>query len=160
MNTLIAYFSKYGCSEKCAINLSKKLNGNVDLLNLKKSGSIDLSKYDKVIIGGPIYIGKISKEVSQFCSENLDLLKTKKLGLYICGMRENDYIDIQINASFPKDLIDNATSVEYFGGEFIFEKMNFIDRLITKKVAKVNNNVSNILEENIDKLARVMNNIQ
>ena len=64
MSTLIVYASKYGCTEKCVKLMSKKLNDKVDLINLKNINDIDLSKYDKVIIGGSIYIGRIQKEVT------------------------------------------------------------------------------------------------
>jgi len=59
MNILIAYATKYGCTEKCAAVLSEKLTGKVDLCNLKGGRASDLTQYEKVIIGGSIYMGKI-----------------------------------------------------------------------------------------------------
>lgn len=59
MSTLIAYSTKYGCAEKCAKMISDELKDRVDLINLRKENDVDLQKYDKVIIGGSIYIGKI-----------------------------------------------------------------------------------------------------
>lgn len=79
MNTLIVYSSKYGCTEQCAKILSEELKGEADLINLKNVKDINISKYDTVIIGGSIYIGKIQKEVAGFCAKNLDILKEKKL---------------------------------------------------------------------------------
>lgn len=101
MNTLIVYSTKYGCTEKCASILSKKLMGKVELCNLKIGSIPNLSEYDKVIIGGSIYIGKIQKEVSEFCSRNLDVLKDKKIGLFICAMQKDDAIETEINTAFP-----------------------------------------------------------
>lgn len=90
MNTLIAYATKYGCVEKCALILSEKLTGEVDLYNLKEIKNIDISRYDKVIIGGSIYIGKIQKVVREFSSTKLNQLKEKEVGLFICGMGEGE----------------------------------------------------------------------
>jgi menaquinone-dependent protoporphyrinogen oxidase len=73
MSTLIIYASKHGSAEKCASELSKKLSGKVDLCNLKNGKMPELSQYTKVIIGGSIYVGKVQKEVSEFCLKNLDL---------------------------------------------------------------------------------------
>jgi hypothetical protein len=42
MNTLIVYATKYGCTEKCAVILSEKLTGKVDLCNLKGVKDVDL----------------------------------------------------------------------------------------------------------------------
>jgi menaquinone-dependent protoporphyrinogen oxidase len=157
MNTLIVYASKHGCAEKCAKLVSKELNGKVDIINLKNAGDIDISKYEKVIIGGSIYIGKIQKEVTEFCSRNLDRLKEKGVGLFICGMQEGDIINTELNQNFTSDLIEIAKAKEYLGGEFILDKMNFMEKIIVKKVSKVTSNKSNILQDNIHKFAQAMN---
>lgn len=159
MNTLIVYASKYGCTEKCAELLCKELVGEVDMVNLKKVKDINISKYEKIIIGGSIYIGKIQKEVTEFCSGNLDSLKEKTIGLFICGMQEGDIINTELNQNFSPQLTHTAKAKACFGGEFTFDKMNFLEKLIVKKVSKVTSNKSNILKENIDKFAEVMNGI-
>lgn len=159
MNILIVYASKYGCTEKCAELLSKELYGDVDIMNLKKVRDIDISKYEKIIVGGSIYIGKIQKEVMEFCSINLKELKKKRIGLFICGMQEGDIINNELNENFNPALIEVADAKECFGGEFTFDKMNFIEKFIVKKVSKVTSNKSNILEDNIHKFAQAMNSI-
>lgn len=159
MNTLVVYASKYGCAEKCAKMVANKLKDNVDLINLKDTKNVDFSKYDKVIIGGSIYIGKIQKEVTEFCSKYLDVLKNKSIGLFICGMQEDAAIEAEINTNFPQELLKIAQAKEHLGGEFIFEKMNFFEKMIVKKVSKITSNKSNVLEDNISKLVQLMNSI-
>lgn len=157
MKTLVVYATKYGCTEKCATALSEKLEGKVDLCKLK--GVVpDLSQYDKVIIGGSVYIGGIRKEIKEFCAKNLNALKGKKLGLFICGMQSKEVIETELNSSFPQELSEKAVAKEYFGGEFIFKQMNFLDKLIVKKVSKIDKDTSNIKNENINRFALFMNN--
>ena len=157
MNTLIAYGTKYGCTEKCAKALAEKIRGEVDLCNLKTQEVKELSKYDNVIIGGSIYIGKIQRQVEEFSSKNLNLLKEKRVGLFICGMREEELAETELNDSFPQELLDKAIAKEFFGGEFVFSRMNFLERFIVKKIAKINSDTSNILEENINRFAELIN---
>jgi menaquinone-dependent protoporphyrinogen oxidase len=159
MKTLIVYATKHGATEKCAKLLAKKLDGSVDLCNLKRDKTPNPESYDKVIIGGPVYIGKILTEVSGFCKRNLEILKSKKVGLYICGMREGEVAQEEINTSFPAELLRMAAAKECFGGEFILGKMNFMERFIVKKVAKTNKDISNILDENIKKFALSINSL-
>lgn len=159
MSILIAYATKYGCTEKCAAALSKELNGKTELCNLQSIKSIDLKKYDKIIIGGSVYIGKVQKEVTEFCTKNMDELKEKKLGLFICGMRDGDFALEELNASFPKELLSAAVTKEFFGGEYKFSKMNMMERFIVKKIAKTDKDSSNIIESNISRLAQSMNNV-
>ena len=166
MNTLIAYATKYGSSEKCAKILSQSLTGNVDLCNLKTEKDLDLSKYNIIIIGSSIYIGQIRKEAKEFCTNKLEELRNKKIGLYICCMREGEEALVQTKNAFPKELFDNAVAKEYFGGEFSFNKMNFLEKFVVKMVSKKNENkepldikknISNLSEDKIRKFTQVIN---
>ncbi|HHZ01235.1 MAG TPA: flavodoxin [Tissierellia bacterium] len=153
MNTLIVYASKYGCAEKCAMELSKEFDGNVETVNLKENQRIDLDKFDKVIIGGSVYIGKIQKEVTDFINKNLKELLERKIGLFICGMQEGNELEKEIADNFPADLLNRAKSVKHFGGAFDFKKMNFMEKAIVKKIVKVSSDKSDIKHENIKQLA-------
>lgn len=157
MKTLITYATKYGCAENCAKALEEKLSGNVNLQNLKQGKAVDLLAYDQVIIGGSIYMGKIQKEVTEFCLKNLTALKEKQVGLFICCMKEGEEAASELNSAFPQELLDHAAAKEIFGGEFIFKKMKPMDRFIVKKVSKVDRDVSNIDRDSIERFARVMN---
>lgn len=166
MKTLIIYATRYGSAESCAKMLSEKLTGNVDLHNLKEGQHVDLSQYEKVIIGGSIYVGKIQKEVGEFCTNNLETLKHKTVGLYVCGMLK-EKADIELNDSFPKELLDYAVAKEFFGGTFNFKKMNVFVKFIVKNITKNdktlpemdrNKVISTVSEELINKFAQSMNN--
>jgi menaquinone-dependent protoporphyrinogen oxidase len=73
-------------------------------------------------------------------------------------MSEGDAADQTLNKVFPKELLTSAVVKDYFGGEFNFEKMNFMDKFITKKVAKIDTDVSNIHEDKINQFAKTMTN--
>lgn len=157
MKTLIVYATRYGCTEKCAGILAGKLEGEVDLCGLIGGAAVDPAPYDRVIVGGSVYIGKIQKEVGAFCSKNLELLKQKKLGLFICNMREGAEAEAELNSSFPPELLRAAAAKDYFGGAFAVSRMKPMDRFITRTVAKVTEDTSSILAERIDRFARAMN---
>lgn len=155
MKTIIVYGSKHGTTEKCSKILKCKLNGEIIIVNVKKDNIPDLAQFDNVIIGGSIYMGQIQKEIKHFCLNNINQLKSKNIALFICGLNDKD-IDVQLNNSFPKDLIESAIGIEYFGGEIIFKKMNFFEKLIIKMVTKTGIDTSKLLEENINKLAELI----
>jgi menaquinone-dependent protoporphyrinogen oxidase len=158
MKTLIVYSSKYGCAEKCAKLVSDKLTDKADLCNLTKTKIADISQYDRVIIGGSIYVGRIQKTVSEFCASNLNVLKNKKVGLFVCCMRDGSEAETQLNMAFPAELSNTAAAKDVLGGEIIFSRMNFMDKLIVKKVAKIDKDWANISDEKISKFAQAMNN--
>lgn len=171
MSTLIIYSTKHGAAGKCALMLSKKLTGEVDIHNLKEGEPPGLTKYEKVIIGGSIYAGRIQKEVSRFCSQNVDTLKNKKLGFFIsCMFKDN--ADTQLKANFPSELLEGACAKDSFGAEMRFSDMSFGEKLLTKLVSKtiakndpkapaidMKSDMSMICEESIDRFAQQMNNV-
>jgi menaquinone-dependent protoporphyrinogen oxidase len=52
----------------------------------------------------------------------------------------------------PKLLRNHAISSKCVGGEFLFEKMNFFEKLIVKKVSGITRNISKIDENKIEEL--------
>jgi menaquinone-dependent protoporphyrinogen oxidase len=168
LNTLIVYATKHGSAKECAETLTKGLSGKVDVYNLKENGALDLSKYDKVIIGGSIYAGTMHKEIKDFCTKNLDELKNKKLGFFICCMNKKE-AEKQLNNAFPQELLDIASVKKSFGGQFKFKEMNFLEKLITKMVSKAlakedpslavdtKKDISMLSQENISEFVSLMN---
>lgn len=156
MKTLIAYASKHGATKKAADKLAMELKGVVVILNLEDKAALKTSieNFDRVVIGGSIYIGKIQKSVRKFCDVNLEkLLKVDKLGLFICcGTEEKDME--QLVDSFPEKLIVKADVKGYFGYEFDLDKIGFISRVMLKKAAGVEESESNIKYDNIKSFAR------
>ena len=121
MKTLIVYATTYGFTKDCVEQLVKKLDGEVVCINAMKQTIPDFDGFDAVIVGGSIYMGKIQKEIRQFCEENAPALATKKLGLFLaCGLVEN--LEQNMQSAFPSALLENACVKSYFGGELRLEK--------------------------------------
>ena len=156
MKTLIIYTTQHGCTETCALKLQQQLNNNTELINIKKQKPGILDDYQTIIIGGSIHAGQIQRKIKKFCKENLDTLKQKKLGLFLCCMEQGEKAQQQFQDAFPAELIQHATATGIFGGEFNFEKMNFIEKTIIKKIAKIETSVSRIDEAGITEFARKM----
>ena len=159
MKTLIAYSTTHGCTEKTVNELKKLLGGEVDLVNLKKNSNPNLETFDRIIIGGSIHAGQIQKRVKDFCSKNLDEIKSKELGLFICCMEQGETGQKQLFDAFPDELHQIAKSSAVFGGEFDFEKMNFLEKLVVKKVAKVKESTSKVDHQAIHKFSKRMDKI-
>jgi len=62
----------------------------------------------------------------------------------------------QFEMVFPEILRTHAQSKQLTGGEFRFDKMNFIERAIVKKVAGISESISNINFDAIERLVEEM----
>ncbi len=155
MSLLIIYSSKYGSTEKSAKNLGKFYGKNFSLLNIKnrKKQDIDLEKYDSIAIGGSIYVGKIHREIKRFCSDYEKELLKKKIGLFLCCGSENE-LNKYFKDSFGTKLLPHSVYNAHFGYEYDFDKMSFLSRVAVKKIAGINKSKSNILKDNIKKMAK------
>lgn len=153
MKTAIIYASKYGTTEKVAVTIAEKLRekNEVELFSLKQKANPDLSSYGIVILGTPIYAGKASKKMMTFFQKNEQALLRKKTGLFVCGMEPSRAKrQKELEDAYPDGLVKNAFASGFLGGAFIFERMNFIERIIINKIAKTNTSVSRIDENAIE----------
>jgi menaquinone-dependent protoporphyrinogen oxidase len=152
MKTAIIYASSHGTTEKVAKQIQYMLGDeHIMLINLKETKMIDLSLFDTVIIGGSIHAGQMQGRVKAFCKKNmLDLLQ-KHVGLFMVGMNEPQF-ENEFNNAFPELLRKHAVASKCVGGEFLFEKMNFFEKLIVKKVSGITQNISKIDENKIEEL--------
>ncbi|HOY38497.1 MAG: flavodoxin domain-containing protein [Bacteroidales bacterium] len=144
MKTLIVFMSKHGTTEKAANLLKEQLGNNeTDLVNLGKEKTPNIALYDTVIVGGSIHAGSIQKGIKKFCRENKQILLTKKTGYFISCM-EKSKKQQEFEAAFDQELRDKAVALGTFGGEFNFDKMNFFEKAIIKKISGFSSSVSDI----------------
>ena len=85
--------------------------------------------------------------------KNLNELRSKEIGLFICCMYEPEIAREEIQNAFPEELHQMAKTEVIFGGEFNFSKMNFIEKLLVRKIAKINESISKINYHSIEQFA-------
>ncbi|WP_167610346.1 flavodoxin domain-containing protein [Maribellus sediminis] len=159
MKTLITYCTTHGCTKKVVSEIAQFLGEGVTTCNLKKESAPDVSEFDRVIIGGSIHAGQIQKKVKEFCKNNVEALQKTELGLFICCMEEGEKAEAQLQEAFPEELLIHAKATACLGGEFNFKKMNFMEKLIVKKVAKIDHSTSKVNYDAIHSFSNNMNKI-
>lgn len=156
MKTAIIYSSTHGTTKKVARLIAEKQNGKeVSLIDLGMNPQPVIDTFDRIIIGGSIHVGMIQKRVKRFCEENIVLLLQKETGMSICCMRKDKQKE-QFDNAFLESLRAHSKVHGYFGGEFLFEKMNCLEKLMVKKVAKVYKSISQINYAAIDQFVSVL----
>ena len=156
MKTAIIYASTHGTTEKVARKISKNLPaGEAELIDLKKTPRPELSAYSRIIIGGSVHAGSMQKRVSVFCQQNIPELLQKPLALFICGM-EQARMQQQFEGAFHPLLRAHACCQAFAGGELLFERMNFLQKMVVRKVSGVNSSVSALNPAAIKQLAETI----
>lgn len=149
MKTAVVYASKYGTTERCAEKLAETIGGGSEAIRLSTGRRPDISAFDAIVVGGPIYGGRILPAVTEFCESAEDELTRKPLGLFICCFRTGPEADAQLHAAFPAALAAHARVKDVFGGAVDFDRLKLMDRLIMKAVAKLKESVDRIKEDRV-----------
>lgn len=158
MKSIIIYSTKYGSVSKAAERLKKELTDETETYNIIKQAAPVPDGYDKVIIGGSVYMGKIQKKLTLYIRANLSSLLTKKVGLFLCaGAADNDTKTLQLRKVFPPELYNCAIVKDVLGYSYDFEKMNLFEKLIIKKIKGDSLSVFAFYDENIELFAKTMN---
>jgi menaquinone-dependent protoporphyrinogen oxidase len=156
MKTLIIYTSSHGCTEKTVRELSPKLSGEITSIELKHYPFPRINEYDRIIIGGSIKTRKIQKRIRDFCTSNMNELRSKEIGLFICSIYEPEIAREEIQNAFSEELHQMAKTEAIFGGEFNLGEMNYMEKLLVRKIAKVSECDSEIDYHSIEQFANRM----
>jgi menaquinone-dependent protoporphyrinogen oxidase len=136
LKVLILYETTHGATKVCAEKLAEALHGQADVFRARHFTG-DLSNYDCVIVGSPIYGSSAAKQITGFCSVNCEQLAKKSFAVFFsCLSEDRQEIDKYLRQNFPQKLVETAIAYESFGGAFYFSRLNFLDRFIDKILVK------------------------
>ena len=98
MKTLVAYASRHGTAEKIAHLLSLEImHSQVRLIDLRhENAQVNLDDYEQVIIGGSIHFGEVQACVRDFYNQHHEALMEKRLGLFLCFMKQKKSLTMPI----------------------------------------------------------------
>lgn len=163
MKILIAYSSKHGDTKECVTRLSRALGELSHTLCDLDRDVPDLSQYDTVVLGSPVYFGDLRPSVKKFIKAHSTALAEKKIGLFLVGglAHEAEYYQ---EVLFPRILLEKAFQCTYFGGTLSKTGRNFWERMLIRSMrASIMENemeegeytmtLPGILPENIERMA-------
>ncbi len=150
MKTIILYESKMGYTKKCAEYLHQKME-NSDLFDIEKAGFV-LKDYEQIVIGAPIYIGKVEDYTRDFINRNKLTLLDRKLKLFFTGMNKEEY-HIAVQDSLPVDIFYEAQIV-FPGGIIDYSMLSLRDKYTIWRRLKIRQSVNDAHLENLDELLK------
>ena len=150
-DNLIVYSSTDGHTKTiCKYILSFLNDGNlVSLISVEDAKSLDLSKFDKIIIGASIRYGRHSKNLYNFINSNKDILDHKKSIFFSVNVvarkldkntpETNPYIKKFLKVSKWKPKI-----IGVFAGKVDYPNYGFFDKYIIKFIMFITNGPTDV----------------
>ena len=141
MNLLIIYSSTDGHTkiicEKIINNL--KNSNNVELVSLDQAMNLDLSKFNKIVIGASIRYGRHSGDLYKFIKFNKDVLEQKDTAFFSVNVvaRKIEKSNPETNPYIKKFLkVSNwkPGKVAVFAGKVDYPNYKFFDKYIIKLI--------------------------
>tara|TARA_Y100001970_G_C13821622_1_gene645185 strand:+ start:82 stop:606 length:525 start_codon:yes stop_codon:yes gene_type:complete len=143
---LIIYSSTDGHTKKICERIKNFLNvGNfVELLSLEDAKKIDLSNFEKIIIGASIRYGKHSKELYEFVNLNKKILDQKKCAFFSVNIvaRKPEKNTAETNPYINKFLKISKwrpDKIRVFAGKVDYPNYNFFNKYIIKFIMFITN---------------------
>ncbi len=155
MKTLLLYASKTGSTRHCAELIARKFDEKaIDIVDINHVKTVNLDDYDKVVIGTPIYIGKINRKMKRYVFNNQDLLVKKELHFFVCGLALGFEGINMLRKEIPEKLFKHATQVRQLGSEVHLDKLNLFYRAIMKSIMETQKPEIGLLEGEIEQFSR------
>lgn len=158
---LIAYGSRFGCTEEVSQEIAKILEEEgIDshLLNLKKVKAKKwppLEEFDGFLVGSSIKIMRWTKESKNFLKKYKEEFKGKVLGIFVCcaaAVNDPDYAKKEYLEKVAEELGITQDIYDAFGGVLDFSessRMGFLDRKMLNMAAKgMSEDMGITIEEN------------
>jgi menaquinone-dependent protoporphyrinogen oxidase len=117
--------------------LKEDLGNGVEMIRISRRKRYILDPYDIIIVGGSIHEGMIQRSVRKFCDAHLEVLLRKQVGLFVCCMDPDVNEQELIQEAFPDALINHSLASGFFGGELNIKKMNLLQKIMTRKAARL-----------------------
>lgn len=153
MRTLIVYASKYGFTEHVARLIADRIEGDVELRRCGPDFSADLTKFQAVIIGSPIYVGRPNEFILDFCENYQRLLASKSIAFFTTGVTGENAV-MALVQRLPETLVQKAKGLENLGYALDFSKMRWIDRLAARIAIKMSESEMVVEEQRLGHLVK------
>lgn len=154
MNTAIIYSTRHGFTKEAVEYFRTKLSGNVEIFDIKGDKKIDLKRYDKLVIGGSIYVGNLSKEMKKFLTENKEKIVGKE---YIIFFSSGSFDERYVLENIPEEIAKGAKKIAHFGSALNKSNLSLIEKGILMLVGRYKE-YKKINEEEMDSAAKIINN--
>lgn len=140
MKALITYGTKYGSTAEVANYIFQILKNNAYITEIKPIQEVKgIESYDTIIIGAPLLMFHLQKDVKKFLNKFTQKLQNKNIYLFILGPTHDPYDEAEWKDSWNqlhKELalypLLKIKEIAMFGGKFDLSKLSFLFKWFAK----------------------------
>ena len=142
MRNIFIYCTSNGQSLKICNAINK--NKESLIIDIDKIKTVELNKFDQIIIGASVKYGDHNKKIYDFIKNNKILLETKKTGFFSVNAtaRKSEKNKPETNPyviKFLKKTNWTPDNIGVFAGKIDFPNYNFLEKYIIKVIMWITN---------------------
>jgi menaquinone-dependent protoporphyrinogen oxidase len=133
---LVAYTSRKGSTAEIALAVGKELEKTGAAVTVSEMTTVSsLEEYDAVVIGAPVYTGKVARDVAIFARRHRDALSRLPVAGFVTGIAPV-YPKTGDTTGFTRQLADalspaKPVAVTMFAGKLDTARLSLIERGMT-----------------------------
>lgn len=131
---VILYKTKHGSTRKIGKVISEYL-GDCILMNLDDIDYANLEKANQIIIGSPVYYGKLDPDIIKFVQEHQELLIPRQYCLYVVGILQTEFMTYVTHA-FDFSILKNIKVITVVGGALYYPDLSITEKMILQVMNK------------------------
>ena len=136
----------YSTSNGQSLKICNAINKNKEslIIDIDKIKTVELNKFDQIIIGASVKYGDHNKKIYDFIKNNKILLETKKTGFFSVNAtaRKSEKNKPETNPyviKFLKKTNWTPDNIGVFAGKIDFPNYNFLEKYIIKVIMWITN---------------------
>ena len=141
----------YSTSNGQSLKICNAINKNKEslIIDIDKIKTVELNKFDQIIIGASVKYGDHNKKIYDFIKNNKILLETKKTGFFSVNAtaRKSEKNKPETNPyviKFLKKTNWTPDNIGVFAGKIDFPNYNFLEKYIIKVIMWITNGPTDI----------------
>ena len=131
---VILYKTKHGATRKIGKVINQYINDCL-LMNIDDVDMVTLQKADVIIIGSPVYYGKLDEDIISFIKNNQDLLIPRKYCLYVVGILQTEFMTY-VTQAFDFSVLKNMRIIAGVGGALYYPDLSITEKMILQVMNK------------------------
>lgn len=137
---VLLYSSREGQTRKIMAHIESELKGfSCETIDLNDVKEIDLSKYDRIVIGASIRYGHLNKVLYQFIARNLQQLIANQAAFFCVNLtarKEDQGKDTPEGSAYIKKFLKKSPwhpeLIGVFAGALYYPRYNFFDKTMIR----------------------------
>ena len=135
MKGIVIYKGKYGATQQYAKWLGQDLN--LPVVATRDINEDQLKKYDFILLGTSVYIGKL--QIKKWLTDNVTFLRNKKIFLFQVAatpVEEKEKRQAYNLSGIPEEILNNF-EFYFLPGRMVMQKLSWKDRIMLKMGARL-----------------------